>query len=118
MWLDATICAVVSNKVLALLPTAAELPFTDINSALLPAMNGVAIDVPERMANTPKGTGNVERIFPPGAATAGLKNMSFVGPYDVNDDISPPEVSGKLKSPPIWGKEIVIGAFATNCDTS
>ena len=63
------------------------------------AVAGVAIDVPERTANSPRGTGQVERMLPlypyvsdyiipakktfdahPGAATAGLKNMSNVGP--------------------------------------
>lgn len=64
----------------------------------LPA-KGVAILVPLKMAKLPRGTGNVLRMLPPyeaalktardvlesltGAASAGLKNMSLVGPKDV-----------------------------------
>jgi len=40
----------------------------------------VAIEVPERTAKEPRGTGNVEMMFPPGAATAGLKKKSLLGP--------------------------------------
>lgn len=70
----------VSNRVRAPEVTAKDFPLTDSNSAELPAMNGVAMDVPERTANEPSGTGKVERMLPPGAATAGLKKKSLVGP--------------------------------------
>ena len=63
-------------------------------------MKGVAIDVPDKTPKLPRGTGRVERILPPGAATAGLKNKSFVGPIEVNEDISPPETSGNSKFAP------------------
>ena len=72
--------AVVSNRVRAPEVTELDLPLTASNSAELPAMKGVAIDVPERTAKDPRGTGKVERMLPPGAATAGLKKKSFVGP--------------------------------------
>lgn len=78
--LEPTGFAVVSKRVRALEVTADDLPLTDSNSAELPATKGVAIDVPERTAKDPRGTGKVERILPPGAATAGLKKKSFEGP--------------------------------------
>lgn len=118
VWLLGTRWAVVSNKVRAPFPTAAELPFTENKSALLAARKGVAIDVPDRIAKEPRGTGNVERMLPPGAAMAGLKNMSFVGPKEVKLEIRPPEVSGKLNRPPVCGKEMVTGALAANCCAS
>ena len=78
--LEGTRCAVVSKSVRAMRPTSGDVPRVSKSSADTPAMNGVAIDVPERTANVPRGTGNVDRMFPPGAATAGLKKKSFVGP--------------------------------------
>ena len=63
-------------------------------------MKGVAIEVPDRTAKLPRGTGKVDRMLPPGAATAGLKNISFVGPIDVKEDINPPDVSGNWKRAP------------------
>lgn len=68
-------------------------------------MNGVAMDVPDRTAKLPSGTGNVEMMFPPGADTAGLKNMSFVGPKEVKEEMRPPAGSGNWKPPLLWGKE-------------
>jgi hypothetical protein len=64
---------VVSNSVLALLPTEANLPLTEKRRAALPATKGVAMDVPDSRPKEPCVVGNVERMFPPGAATAGLK---------------------------------------------
>ncbi len=113
-----TLWAVVSKSVLMLLPTAADFPFTSNSNAELPAMKGVAMDVPERRANEPSGTGNVERMLPPGAATAGLKNISLDGPYEEKVEMSPPVGLGKLKLPPVCGKDRVRGAFAANCPTS
>ena len=78
--LEGSIIAVVSNNVLADKPTVGLLPLTLNKSATLAATNGVAIEVPESTANDPRGTGKVDKMLPPGAATAGLKNMSFVGP--------------------------------------
>jgi hypothetical protein len=48
--------------------------------AELPATKGVAIDVPDSTAQPPRGSGNVERMKPPGAATEGLEFNSLVGP--------------------------------------
>ena len=78
--LEPTFCAVVSKRVRAAEVTSVDLPLTERRSAELPATKGVAIDVPERTANEPRGTGKVERILPPGAATAGLKKKSLDGP--------------------------------------
>jgi len=78
--LDPIGCAVVSKRSRADLATATVLPLEAKSNAELPAMKGVAMDVPDRTAKEPSGTGKVEMIFPPGAATAGLKNISFVGP--------------------------------------
>ena len=77
------------------------MPLTDKINALLPATKGVAIDVPLSTAKLPRGTGKVERIFPPGAETAGLKNISNVGPKELNEDMRPPAGSGKLNAPPV-----------------
>ena len=38
-----------------------------------PATKGVAVYVPDLTPKEPSVVGNVERMFPPGAATAGLK---------------------------------------------
>lgn len=100
VWLDGTLCAVVSNSVRAVRPTSGAVPFTPKRSADTPAMNGVAIDVPESTANVPSGTGKVERMFPPGAEIAGLKKKSFEGPKLVKLEMRPPAESGKSKLPP------------------
>lgn len=105
VWLLPTSWAVVSNSVLAVVPTAGLLPFTPNRRAETPAMNGVAMDVPDRTAKLPSGTGNVEMMLPPGAATAGLKKRSFVGPIDVNEEMRPPAASGNWKLPPVCGNE-------------
>ena len=118
VWLDGTRCAVVSSRVRALKPTSGEVPFTLSNSADTPAMNGVAIEVPESTANVPRGTGNVERMFPPGAATAGLKKKSFVGPKLVKLEMRPPAESGNSKLAPDWGKERLTLAPEANSFTS
>ena len=118
VWLLGTSCAVVSKSVLAVRPTRALLPFTPNSRADTPAINGVAIEVPDSTPKLPRGTGSVDRILPPGAATAGLKNMSFVGPYDVNVETRPPDGSLKSKLAPVCGKEIVTGDPAANAFTS
>lgn len=58
----------------------AVLPLASKIKAALPAINGADSDVPDARAKEPSGTGIVERILPPGAATAGLKKKSSVGP--------------------------------------
>ena len=63
-------------------------------------MKGVAIDVPDSTPKLPRGTGRVERMFPPGAATAGLKNISLVGPIEVKAEMRPPAASGNWKLDP------------------
>ena len=118
VWLEATRCAVDSNRERATRPVCADVPWTSNSSADTPAMNGVAIDVPESTANVPSGTGNVERMLPPGAATAGLKKKSFVGPKLVKLEMSPPAASGKLKDAPVWGNETATGTPAANSLTN
>lgn len=78
--LDGTLLAVVSNKVRADLATAGELPLTERRRPETPATKGVAIEVPDRTAKPPRARGIVEMMFPPGAATAGLKWKSLDGP--------------------------------------
>lgn len=118
VWLLPTSCAVVSNSVRAVVPTCGLLPFTPKSSADTPAMKGVAIEVPERMAKLPSGTGKVERMLPPGAATAGLKKRSFVGPKEVKLEMRPPAASGNWKEAPAWGKESETLFPAANALTS
>lgn len=79
----------------AVLPTVAELPFAPKRRAALPARKGVAILVPDSTAHDPSGTGKVDSIFPPGAAMAGLKKKSSVGPYELNEEMRPPDGSGR-----------------------
>ena len=55
-------------------------PFVSNNKALEPARKGVAILVPLSTPYAPSLRGRVLRMLPPGAATAGLKYMSVVGP--------------------------------------
>ena len=47
-------------------------------------------------------------MFPPGAATAGLKKKSPVGPKEVKEGMSPPRLAAsgnwKHKDAPAWGK--------------
>lgn len=96
-----TIFAVVSSNAVDVRPTTGVTPFFWKSKALTPAMNGVAMDVPDSTPKLPRGMGRVERMLPPGAATAGLKNISFVGPYEVKEEIRPPEGSGKEDAPPL-----------------
>jgi len=60
-------------KLLALLPTEADLPLTEKRRAALPATKGVPMDLPDSTPKEPCVVGNVEKMFPPRAATAGLK---------------------------------------------
>ena len=91
----------VSNSAVEVRPTTGVTPFFWKSKALTPATNGVAMDVPDSTPKLPRGIGSVERMLPPGAATAGLKNMSFVGPYEVKEEIRPPLGSGKEKAAPL-----------------
>ena len=80
LWLEGTPLAVVSKSVRADFPTEEPFPFDWNSSAELPATNGAAIDVPDRIANEPREMGMVDTILPPGAATAGLKKKSLERP--------------------------------------
>lgn len=80
MWLDGTLRAVLSNKERAPLLTVLVLPFTDKRRAALPAINGVAIEVPDSTPKEPKLVGKVDRMFPPGVTMDGLKKKSLDGP--------------------------------------
>lgn len=57
-------------------------------------------------------------MLPPGAEMAGLKNMSFDGPYEVKEEIRPPLGSGNWVLPPFCGNVTETLAPEANAFTS